>query len=265
MAKKLIFIKLGGSVITDVHESGRARLDSIRRLANEIRLAARGNDVVIGHGAGSFAHVPAHKYGVNLGLVNRNSTIGASITQLSAARLHSIMMEQIIRAKIEAFSFSPSSSALAYLKSIRSWDVKPMQQAMSEGFVPVVYGDVAIDTKQGVCIVSTEEVFRYLARKLRPDRIIIGTDVDGVFSGDPKSVKGARLIHRITRENLRSVIFSSESRRFNVTGSMQSKVELLYSMSKKSAALCQIVNANTPGNVYKAMLGRKVTSTIIEA
>ena len=43
MKKQLIFIKFGGSVITDVNKPNTTRLGSIRRLVSEIKKASNGN------------------------------------------------------------------------------------------------------------------------------------------------------------------------------------------------------------------------------
>jgi isopentenyl phosphate kinase len=264
MKKELILVKLGGSVITDINVPNKARMGNVKRLVAEIgRAAAAGRGVIVGHGAGSFAHVPAHKYRVNEGFINNKSRIGASITQLSAAELHRIIVAEFVKAGIEVFSFSPSSSAIARSGRIVQWDTKPMEAALEKGFVPLVYGDVAIDAKQGVCIASTEEVFRYLSSKFKPAKVVIGTDVDGVFDKDPKTLKSATLIPRINWLGDRTVTFSS-NRKFDVTGSMKRKVELMYEIAKTSKTRCYIVNANVPDRLYRAMTGKSIRSTIVE-
>ncbi|MDE1861243.1 MAG: isopentenyl phosphate kinase family protein [Candidatus Micrarchaeota archaeon] len=266
MKRELILIKFGGSTITDVNKPNTPKLNNIRRLISEIKRAGRNKLIIVGHGGGSFPHVPAHKYKVHLGLIHSKSRYGTSLTQLSARQLNHIVMEEMLKAGVDAFSFSPSSSVVANAKKITRWDLKPIEVALTCGFTPVVYGDVSLDLKQGVSIVSSEEVFRYLALKLKPDRIIIGTDVDGVFDADPKQVKNAKLIGRIDRSNIDKVLFGpGTKRKYNVTGSMESKVRLLYSMSKDGAATCQIVNANVPGRIHDAIAGKKVVSTIITA
>ena len=61
------FIKLGGSVITNTEKPYTAKIGTIRRVLNEIKEAKRDKDfnLIIGHGGGSFPHIPAHKYKVN--------------------------------------------------------------------------------------------------------------------------------------------------------------------------------------------------------
>ncbi|MCL4365507.1 isopentenyl phosphate kinase [Candidatus Marsarchaeota archaeon] len=260
---EIIMIKLGGSVITEVDHPITPKISKIRELLREIKKSKRQN-IIIGHGGGSFPHVPAHKYKIQEGLINSSSLFGTALTQKAASDLHSIIISEMLRLKMRAFSFSPSSSVVARGKRIMKWDVAPIKSALELGFVPVVYGDVAIDMKQGICITSTEEIFRYLSGKLKPWKIIIGTDVDGVFTSDPKASDGARLIKVITRDNLNKADFSNIRRKFDVTGSMRSKVLALYEMSRNSHAVCQIINANKRGRLYDAISGKKVMSTIIK-
>ncbi len=261
---KLILVKLGGSVITDINKPKTPKLHEIRRLINEIKVAGKHKKIIIGHGGGSFPHVPAQKYKVSFGFINSKSAIGTSVTQRSASELHHIIINEMIKAGLSALSFPPSSGAVANKKRIISWNTKAIVKALSLNFVPVVYGDITLDNKQGVCVVSTEEVFRYLATKLKPTKIIIGTDVDGVFSADPQTVKDAKIITKIGTSDIRKVAFSSINRKYNVTGSMQSKVKLLCEISKKNSVTCQIVNARIPGRIHDAILGKPVISTIIK-
>jgi len=67
----LQFLKLGGSLITEKDRPHTARLQVIRRLASEIARARRDDPalrLVLGHGSGSFGHVPAQKYGTRGGV-----------------------------------------------------------------------------------------------------------------------------------------------------------------------------------------------------
>lgn len=265
MGRGLVFVKLGGSIITDPDKPRTAKLLTIRRLIAEIDAAREGRSVIIGHGGGSFPHVPAHKYKIQLGLLNKKSLMGTSITQRYASELHGIIIDEMLKMKIPVFSFSPSCATISRRGSIKDWSLKPVSKALSNDFVPVTYGDVGLDSGQGVCILSTEEIFRHFAKTLKPSNIIIGTDVDGVFDADPKENPDARLITKITKQNINSINAGVGGRKYNVTGGMKSKVRLLYEISKLSGAKCQIVNIRVPGRLKDAMLGKKVVSTVIMA
>jgi isopentenyl phosphate kinase len=65
-----IFLKLGGSLITDKTRVEHARKPIIRRLAREIKAAREARpdlQIVLGHGSGSFGHVAAKKHGTRDG------------------------------------------------------------------------------------------------------------------------------------------------------------------------------------------------------
>jgi isopentenyl phosphate kinase len=261
-----VFIKIGGSAITDINKEGTAKKEEIKRLLKEIKPCLDKKRVLIGHGSGSFAHVPAHKYKVNLGLIEKNSTYGAAVTQNAAAKLHRIVIECAIEEGLSPFSFSPSTASLAEGGRIFDWDTSPIEKAFDLGFLPMTYGDVVLDNKQGVCIASTEEVFRALSNKIKPNKLIIGTDVDGIFDKDPKLSSDAKLIENVNKNNIDQVLnYSGKSTKIDVTGGMKSKVSYLYNISKETGAICQIVNLQKIGRLSDAVLGNKVVGTIINA
>ncbi len=261
--KKLYLVKLGGSVITDIDHPNIARLTVIDRLMGEVKRAQRKNEIILGHGAGSFGHVVAHRFSIVEGLRNSSSRRGAAMTQFSASELHAIVMKRALKAGIPALSFSPSTGVIARKRKIVSWDVTPIRKVLDYGFIPIGYGDLVIDEAQGVSVASTEEIIRHLATKLKPDRIIVGTDVDGIFTADPKSDSSASLIKRINSSNIKAVLkMVGGSKKIDVTGGMKGKLEHLYNIAKETGTVCQIVNASRKGVLYKALSGKNLGTTI---
>ena len=69
--RPLIFLKLGGSLITDKQRPRTPRPEVLSRLAGEIGRALKAQpkiSLVLGNGAGSFGHVTAKKYGTRQGV-----------------------------------------------------------------------------------------------------------------------------------------------------------------------------------------------------
>ena len=67
----LVFVKLGGSLITDKRVAEAPRLEVIDRMAQEIAAARQADpalQIVIGHGSGSFGHLHGRKYGTRAGV-----------------------------------------------------------------------------------------------------------------------------------------------------------------------------------------------------
>ncbi len=268
MKNKLYLVKIGGSIITDINKKEVARNGVIDRLLKEIDSARRKAkiDVIIGHGGGSFPHFYAKKFKVNEGLKGSKNIIGGTLTEQAANALNMIVLDRAIKLGIPVFSFSPHSFAISRKRRIEKGFFGNIREALNRGFVPIVYGDVMIDSQMGFSIASTEEVFRAIAQKMKPDKIIIGTDVDGVFTADPKLDKKAKLIKMVTKENLSSILaMSGSSRKYDVTGGMKGKITGVYQISKDSKAMCQVVNATVPGRIYDAILGKKIISTVVKA
>ncbi|MDE1810736.1 MAG: hypothetical protein KGH66_01710 [Candidatus Micrarchaeota archaeon] len=260
MGRDLVFIKIGGSVITDVTKPSTAKNSEIKRLLKEMWEAkqAKDFDLIIGHGSGSFAHVVGKRYRVNEGLINEESKTGASRTHIAAQKLNLILNEIGLDMGIPLYSFTVSSFSMASAMKLTSGFSSSISTALSKGFIPTVYGDAVLDSAQGVAICSTEEVFRFLSESIRPTKIIMGTDVNGIYDMDPVLNKGAKLISSVDGTNIKKVTsFAGEARKIDVSGGMHTKLSRLYDMVSKTGATGYIANASAPGTIKKLMAGRE--------
>lgn len=263
--RNLCLVKIGGSVITDTRKANTPRIAEMRRLAIELKAASARRSIIMGHGSGSFGHVVAHKYRTGEGLVNANSVKGAALTRHVASELSRIFIGQMLKLGINAFHFPPSAGAIARGGRIVSWDVEPIRNALKLGFMPVVNGDVVIDTKRGFSIASTEEGLRYLSTKLKPGVVIVSSDTDGVFTSDPNLDRDARLVRLVNRKNIRRIrSYVGGSRKVDVTGGMKTKLEYAYEIARTTGATCMIINAKVPGRLRDAIIGKKVVGTAVK-
>jgi len=225
---ELVFVKLGGSLITDKRKEATARPRVIRRLAREMRRALdRHSDLrlLLGHGSGSFGHTVAQRYQVQSGCTDWH---GYAQTSVAALRLNRIVTDALLDAGIPVVSIQPSASALCRGGELVTLAVQPIQGVLEHGLVPLVYGDVALDELWGSTIISTEIIFAYLARLLRPQRIILVGEVEGVYSADPHKDPQARLIPTIRASRMGEVEgVLGRSYAVDVTGGMRSKVQLM--------------------------------------
>ncbi len=215
-------------------------------------------DIIIGHGGGSFPHVVASRYKVNEGLKDDKSKEGALLTAMSAKELNTIILKASLEEGMPAFPFSPSSFALASNSVIMEGFVEGIKVAVEKGFMPVVYGDVGIDAQKGVCILSTEEVFSFIASAYKPSKVFFGTDVNGVYDSDPKENPNASLINIIDSSNISMVMpgTNSAAKRADVTGGMATKLSKLYEIAKATGAECYIFNATRPEELRNMLSGR---------
>jgi isopentenyl phosphate kinase len=261
---ELVFVKLGGSLITDKTKPFTARMDVIKRLSNEIHEAkAEGKlRLLVGHGGGSFPHVPAKKYQVHKGVINPETYRGIAEVQDAASKLNRIVVESLINAGENAVSVQPSACAVASEGRIVHFDVKPLKKMLSENLLPVPYGDVVVDLKRGCSILSTEMIFDYLARKLKPSRIVLAGVTDGVFTSDPQLNSQAERISEITPDNFSSIKASlAGSHGIDVTGGMLHKVEILLGLAETGIP-SSIINGLEEGNLKNALLGKKIGTLV---
>jgi len=257
---ELIMLKLGGSLITDKKKPYTARPETIKRIAKEIKEAIdeKHQKLLIGHGGGSFPHQSATKYGTHKGIINAGSIKGIALVQNDAARLNRIVVDALIDAGINAVSIQPSSSAISENSRIKTWDTFAIEKYLELGIVPVPYGDVGLDEKQGCCILSTEEILTFLAKKLGSKKIILAGKTEGVLTGDGK------LIPEITEKNFNEIkAHLKGSDGADATGGMIHKVERMLEFAKHGIT-SEIINGTKDGYIKRALLGETSLGTNIK-
>ena len=264
MADELVFIKLGGSLITDKNKPETARLELIEALAGAIR---RGLDerpemrIVLGHGSGSFGHMAASQYNTREGVRTAEEWRGFQETWAAAHKLNQIVLERCQEAGLPVINFPPSAMVVTEKYRIRQWDVRPMQAALDQQLMPVIFGDVVFDSRVGGTILSTEDLFEHLSKILRPKRILLAGIEAGVWADYPRCSK---ILERIDGEHCEALdvrVLGSAS--VDVTGGMESKVRLMRRLVRHYPEMqVQIFSAVEPGMLYRAMLGEALGTTI---
>ncbi len=113
-----------------------------------------------------------------------------------------------------------------------------MAAALEAGLVPVVFGDVALDSVRGGTIASTEEIFQWLAPHLAPQRILLAGEVDGIYTADPQLDPAAERIALLSPSTLAVVRANvGESFGVDVTGGMTAKVNQALAMIEDQPTL----------------------------
>jgi isopentenyl phosphate kinase len=258
------FLKLGGSLITDKARPHTPRPDILARLAGEIKqaLAQRpGLQLVVGHGSGSFGHVPGKRYGTRQGVSSPEQWRGFAEVWFEATALTRIVVEAFHEQGLPVIAFSPSGGVISQDGVVLTWDLAPLQAAMQAGLLPVMHGDVVFDRVRGGTILSTEDLFMYLARQLQPERILLAGIEAGVWEDYPTCDK---LIPEITPERLPEIFPAlGGSSKTDVTGGMSSKVQQsLVLIEEFPDLVIQIFSGDSPSNVKRALLGESVGTTL---
>lgn len=278
--KELVFLKLGGSLITDKTKPYTPLLDMMDDLALQIAttLQAQPNlRLVIGHGAGSFGHVAASEYKTRDGyprpspLAHRerdqneeNYWEGFAEVWYQASTLNRYVMKALHKANVRAISLPPSSSVIASEGKVSVWETTPIRMALSSRMVPVIFGDVVFDEIRGGTILSTEDLFMHLARALSPERILLAGLESAVWQDFPARTKKIEKITPDTFDQISAGIGKSESA--DVTGGMESKVKQMLELIENNHELTiQIFSGTEPGNIVRALTGETLGTVIADA
>ncbi|WP_322801779.1 isopentenyl phosphate kinase [Thermoflexus sp.] len=250
-----VFIKLGGSLITDKRRERRARLRVIRRLAKEIREALTERPelrILVGHGSGSFGHAAAARTRIHEGISRPEDWWGFAEVALAAAELHMQVRRAFHEAGLPTLSIPPSAVAEAAGGRPVAFEARAFQRAWEVGLIPLTGGDVVFDRERGAAILSTEQVFDALLESLRPTRILLVGDVAGVLADGPD---GHQVIPHLTPERFREIQSAvGASRGIDVTGGMRAKLEMALRWVERDPDLdVWIFSGRRPGALRDAL------------
>lgn len=275
--KELVFIKLGGSLITDKTKPYTPLLDVMDNLAAQIAYTIQTQPnlrLIIGHGAGSFGHVAASEYKTRDGyprpspLIHRdrdqgedNYWRGFAEVWYQASSLNRYVMDALHKAGVRAIALPPSSSVIASEGKVAVWETTPISMALAAGIVPVVFGDVVFDEIRGGTILSTENLFAYLVKAFDPERILLAGLEGAVWEDFPTRT---RRIERITPQSFEAIKHGvGKSTAADVTGGMEAKVTEMLELAQENPGLkIQIFSGTEPGNISRALMGERIGTEI---
>lgn len=249
----LVFVKLGGSLITDKRAEATPRRDVIARLAREFRAALDARPtlrLLLGHGSGSFGHWEAQKYQTRQGVTSPDQWRGFTQVAAAAARLNRLVTDAFLEAGVPVLSLQPSAAFVAEAGRVARLDTDAIERALAHDLLPLIYGDVAFDRAWGGTILSTETLFSYLVDDLRPRRILLLGNAPGVLDDQH------RLIPTITPGNYAQVTRHLRgSASPDVTGGMADKVAQMLDLVRRVPGLrVWILTGTEPGNLHRALL-----------
>lgn len=240
MSRLRIFIKIGGSILTDKTQPEALNLPALHTVATTIAAARREQpelELLIGHGGGSFGHYWAARYGTQRGVHAPDGWQGVARVADAMGRLNRIVVDALLEAGVNAVGVQPMASAQAEAGTLRELATPVIQRMLGVGLVPVLYGDVVLDTAQGAAIVSTEELFAFLAPRLQPQRIVLVGEA-GVYTADPRRDPGAARIAQINAANIETVLEQTgASHGTDVTGGMAAKVRQMWQLVQSAEDL----------------------------
>lgn len=220
MSERMI-LKIGGSVITD--KSAGCAVDHARIASVAAALAgAPAGGLLMIHGAGSCGHPEAMRYHLDKG-ASAGSTDGIYVTHNAVSSLNDAVVSALRKKGVAAVGIHPLHTGIADNGRLVGFESRHLEKMLSLGMVPVIHGDVVMDLSKGACIVSGDQLVRYLAVALKISRVGLATDVPGVLDGGV-------VVPAITRKTVPALQIGSSSHT-DVTGGMRGKIDELLGLA----------------------------------
>jgi isopentenyl phosphate kinase len=260
MAKQLVAIKLGGSLITIKNKPFTVQEQHIELFSRELFSVRRewpATDFLIGNGSGSFGHFTAHQYGLREGAHNPAQFYGMCVTHNAVLKLSLMVADTLCNEGVPTFAVSPSSMITCNQGEVAEVNLAPIKVLLENGCVPLLHGDTMTDLVVGTTIMSTEEILLACMREVFTvyDRIVVIylLDVDGVLDQS-----GSRIPELGPEDTL------AVNRLFHhdVTGGIAAKV----AAARKAAYYADtvyLIDGRSPGMLRRAMQGQDVGTRVL--
>ena len=192
----LVLVKVGGSALTDKAGVEVLRTYELRETARQVASAVgNGIRLIVVHGAGSFGHTQARRFGVKAGFFceqsvgggaalvgegvvavaqggadgaqqeagrSENPAFGFADTRRSVTRLNHYVVEALINEGVAAVGVSPFPTWKTDKGILVSDKAEEVAELLRLGFVPVLHGDAVLDQTSGCTILSGDKVMERL-------------------------------------------------------------------------------------------------------
>jgi len=259
----LVVLKIGGSVLTK-KSLDKAEIDysNLARISSEIKNAQdKGKfSLVVVHGAGPFGHIPVKEYGLDKVFKGVDQLAGVVKTRQMMQKLNLKVVESLNKAGLYTVAFQPSAAGLLSDGILCDFRLDLIERFLSIGVVPVCYGDLLLDEKRGVAVLSGDILAPYLALKLKAEMVVLAADVRGIYSADPAVDVKAEFIPKLSIKDIDGIDLTG-SRSTDVTGGMKGKIRALKDAANQDVEI-QVISGIEPGFVEKALLGEHVGTKI---
>ncbi len=267
--KKILLLKVGGSSITQKGKLETLDVEALNWFSKTIRstidedfLSCENDEpptlgngkpaMIIVHGAGSFGHHTAKHYGLGGkaspppdGMVlTKALQTGIAKTRRSVKKLNSAVVSSLIDDGINAVGISPCLNVPGLMAhggdeyQGATLLARSIRETLAAGLVPVIHGDAGLygnyeRDSMSAGILGGDTLVEIIAKNplLQRDlwKTVFLTDVDGVFTKDPKRFPDATLVKNIfidPRDGkiLNAVSASGSSHEHDVTGGLEAKL-----------------------------------------
>ena len=255
-----LVVKLGGGLISNKSSMKEFKSETVRKLADSLfSISEMGVSIIIVHGAGSFGHLLAKKWGISNGLEEdeaENQRFAVNQIRSDMKELNSLITEIFEDSGLKCKSYAPSEWAKdtgsSFKGDVSIFDVGPCDP------LPITFGDVVDTTdEREFGILSGDDLMLRISCELDVSHCVflIG-DAEGVLSGPPNE-QGSALIEVL---NSHSQMKGEHDADIDVTGGISLKVDRALEISKEVEEVW-IIDGRKPSRIIELLTEGKTTGT----
>ncbi|KAI8621785.1 Aspartate/glutamate/uridylate kinase [Chytriomyces sp. MP71] len=267
-----ILVKLGGAAITakdaNAFECRNGVIVSALQQIVRARTALPQLQVILVCGVGPFGHTNVVKYSLRDAVFTDVQKEGLKVTREACDSVGNTVSQIAQSLGLDTVLIPAYIVARQINGRILSFDTQPFLDAIARGQLPITTGTMVPDTALHASVLSGDESIAQLARLWQPHRVLLGTDVAGIFTHDPNRDAHATLIPYITRANIGSVLegaVGESNAEVDVTGGMQGKLEKLAKSIGNAIGFVFWLRAEGPQLLFDGLVhGDMETCTIVD-
>ncbi len=252
--KKLLYKALKSQTTEDIKAALTIDVHIIEEIAAEIGTLYESGmkNMIILTGVGSPGHFTVLKYGLHKGFSgDRSQHMGLLDAQIAVNRLRQSLLENFFKNNVPCVQVYASSIYESDKMRILRGDTANIERFLDIGVIPVISGDMVPDKTMGYSVLSGDQILLDLAKKFQPKKIILGSDVDGLFDTDPKVNPNAQLIPEVTENKIEEIIQQLEGG--DASGQMKGKLIEIKNLLEHGFKDIILLNINKPGVLNQAV------------
>jgi aspartokinase-like uncharacterized kinase len=218
-------IKIGGSLAEDP--------TALRGLCNRLAEIAKKHRIVVVPGGGKFADVVREfdqRFGLLPDISHRMAILGMD--------QFGLLLSQLIPDSIAVYLLSDAKQ----LSEIRVVPIFLPSRLMFQG-----------DPLEHSWGVTSDSIAAHIASRLNADKVILVTDVDGIFTSDPKKHSDTKLINELSASELLKLAQRTSVDRFLPKLLLNTQMD------------CYVVNGMYPERIEAILAGQHTTYTLVTA
>ncbi|WP_455140778.1 isopentenyl phosphate kinase [Candidatus Hodarchaeum mangrovi] len=267
-----LLLKIGGSTISDktllynalksndqedIKNALNIDLSTINQVVEEIKNGyTHAKRMIIITGVGSPGHFTVLKHQLHKG--NNGSIeqhLGLVKAQIEVNKIRQLLLEVFLENSLPVVQFYASSMYISDKMRIQVSYIDNITHFLNLGMIPVISGDMVPDYSMGYSVLSGDQIIADLAYRLKPRRIVFGSDIDGLYDRDPKIDTKAHFFNDLNLEQINSLI--NKLSEGDASGQMKGKLIEIKNLLHSGVPEVILLNLKRKGVLTALLNGQK--------